>query len=172
MASLFDTETPTGSAVISECGTYRYRLERSWDTGKPCGVFVMLNPSVANADLDDPTIRRCVGFARAWGWGRLVVVNLFAYRATDPKELKAAVDPVGPENDRHIREAVADRPVVCAWGGGGGFVGRDRAVLRLLREAGVEPMCLRLSGGGHPWHPLYARSDWQLQPFGRGAAHV
>ena len=91
-------------AVISDCGKYRYRLTRKWGYGRPCG-FIMLNPSTADALHDDPTIRRCVGFAKAWGCGALIVVNLFAVRATSPREMMRADDPVGPENKEHVQRA-------------------------------------------------------------------
>lgn len=104
------------SAVLSECRTYRYLLGRKWDDG-PCVTWLMLNPSTADADVDDHTIRKCVGFSRRWGFGRLIVVNLFALRATDPRFLAKNLDPVGPENDFYICEALREaRQVICAWG--------------------------------------------------------
>jgi hypothetical protein len=145
------------SALISRCGRYRYTLQRSW-SGAPLGVvnWVMLNPSTADAQADDPTIRRVVNFARAWDFGGLVVTNLFALRSTDPKRLRRARDPIGPENDRHLVEA-------ATWGAHGSYLGRDRAVLRLLRANGIEPHALQLTNGGYPAHPLYLRAD--LKPF-------
>ena len=92
-------------AVLSDCGTYRYRLWRKWGCGSPL-LFVMLNPSTADAEVDDATIRRCLGFADAHGFGELEVVNLYAYRATDPADLKRAGYPVGPDNDAHIEDAM------------------------------------------------------------------
>lgn len=106
------------SAIISPCGQYRYRLERAWDRSFPAAVFVCLNPSIADATLDDPTLRKCVGFARRWGCGHLVLVNLFALRATDPREMKRHPSPVGPDNDRHIQEAVQPPARSSAWRGG------------------------------------------------------
>lgn len=125
----------------------------------------MLNPSTADAERDDPTIRRCASFARAWGLGGMTVVNLFALRATDPARLRRARDPIGRDNDRHIAEAAAgaDR-VVVAWGVHGTLRDRDRAVLALL--AGARPRCLGLTRGGHPRHPLYLSARTRSRPFG------
>ena len=104
-------------AVISDCERYRYRLTRRWDDGPTC-TFIMLNPSTADARKDDPTIRRCIGFARREGCAALLVINCFAFRATKPADLFAAEDPIGPENDRHIMAASldADGQVIAAWG--------------------------------------------------------
>lgn len=143
------------SAVISDCGTYRYLLERDTDMlGDGTVAFVLLNPSTADAETDDPTVRRCRRFARDWGYARLAIINLFAYRATDPKELPHAPDPVGPLNDEWIRVACEDADrVVCAWGVNGTWRGRDLEVRRIIAELG--PHYLRLTAGGHPQHPLY-----------------
>lgn len=152
------------SAVLSECGRYRYRLGRSWDDALPPVNFVMLNPSTADADVDDPTIRRCIRYARDWGYGSLVVTNLFAFRATDPRGLRKADDPVGPENDRHTIEAAttardAGGLVVCAWGVMLGPRRRRIEVVGLMRRLGVDLHAIKLSGGGHPCHPLYLKAD-------------
>lgn len=148
-------------AEISACGQYRYRLSRAWDTAMPQCLFVMLNPSTADADNDDPTIRRCIGFARAFGCGSLSVVNLFAFRATSPTDMKAAEDPVGPKNDTTILEEViyANGPIICAWGAHGGFRGRDRCVLDIIKQASKTPTALKITKDGFPGHPLYLRSD-------------
>src|SRR4051812_26865304 len=107
------------NAVISACGRYRYLLTRQVGPGPRAATFIMLNPSTADATKDDPTIRRCIGFARQWGCGRLSVLNLFAFRATDPAAMKRADDPVGPENkdwfERILTDAGEGR-VVCGWG--------------------------------------------------------
>lgn len=167
MQSLFDPEAPTGSAVISDCGRYRYRLNRSWDRMKATAGFIMLNPSIADATQDDPTIRRCVGFARAWRCGGLCVVNLFAFRATDPADLFAAAEPVGPENDDHIRAVLRQcRPVVAAWGAHGGHLGRDRAVREIIAAVGVSVFCLGRTKAGQPRHPLYVAAATKLDLFG------
>lgn len=163
------------SAVISDCGRYRYRLERRpGDWGKQA-TFIMLNPSTADAENDDPTIRRCIGFARSWNCGTLVVVNLFAYRATKPGIMKMTADPVGPDNDRHIRIAAQQArefggPVVCAWGTHGSLQQRDHHVLAMLQQLGVEPQSLERTSEGFPKHPLYCRRDCTLEPYrGRDA---
>lgn len=165
MSDLFDTEPRSSSgAVISACGKYRYRLGRTWDAALRPACFVMLNPSTADATEDDPTIRRCIGFAKSWGCGGIVVVNLFAYRATDPKQLLKAADPVGPDNDEHIRAAVVEcHPVVAAWGVHGVLRQRDGRVKWLLERWGVLPKCLgKTKDGRHPRHPLYVRADTAL----------
>jgi hypothetical protein len=113
----------------------------------------MLNPSTADAKQDDPTIRRCMGFARRWRYGGIVVVNLFAYRATHPCELLQACDPVGPDNDSALTLHTAGHRVIAAWGRYGRFQGRAGDVLRLLGGHVVE--CLGTTRQGHPRHPLY-----------------
>lgn len=158
------------AATLSPCGAYRYTLGRAWGEGETL-VWCMLNPSRADATADDRTLTRCVGFARAWGCGSLVLVNLFALRSTDPAALVAAADPVGPDNDRHLAEQAAGRRVVCAWGataaGSRRPTLRDRAgeVLRLLRPAAAELCCLGLSAGGHPLHPLRLPADRTPRPY-------
>lgn len=162
----FALETrPRGSATLSACGRYRYDLARDWGpvVAPRRACFVMLNPSTADATRDDATLRRCVGFARAWGLGGVSVVNLFALRATDPADLLRDPEPVGPLNDAAVlAHAAAAEVVVCAWGAKGGHLGRDRVVLNLLRKS-CRPQCLRLTGGGHPEHPLYLPAG--LEPF-------
>lgn len=147
-------------AVISDCGTYRYLLCRTWDTALPAVCFIMLNPSTADAMQDDPTIRRCLGFAKSLGFGRLEVTNLFAYRATDPKDLYAAaragVDVVGADNDAWLLSAAQCCALtICAWGNQGGFLKRSQKVLDLLLTHGLRAHALRVSGTGQPAHPLY-----------------
>lgn len=161
-------ETRKG-AVISGCGQYRYRLTRTWDETMPVAYWVMLNPSTADADLDDPTVRRCVGFARAWGCGGVDVRNLFALRATDPRELRASRDPVGPDNDAlHLGDLPARSlpgPVVAAWGTHGILMGRCYRVATDLKRRGVDWQCLGLTKGGHPRHPLYVAASQPLLPL-------
>jgi hypothetical protein len=153
------------SAEISPCGLYRYSLARWWGQSRPVN-FVMLNPSVADSTIDDPTIRRCMAFAEAWGYGGLLVTNLFALRSTDPGALKRARDPIGPENDRRIVEvAKASDLTVAAWGNHGKLYGRDAIVLRMLREAGIAPRCLRVSAAGQPFHPLYLPGHLRPRPM-------
>ncbi|SFI15082.1 DUF1643 domain-containing protein [Albimonas pacifica] len=148
---------PASGAVISDCGLYRYRLWRRWGAGPTC-VFIMLNPSTADAKQDDPTIRRCIGFAKREGCGGLVVANLFAYRATSPKDMKAASDPVGPKNDEHLRWCadLATGPVIAGWGTHGSFMGRAAVVRRMLSGRISH---LGLTAAGEPRHPLYLKGD-------------
>jgi hypothetical protein len=152
------------SARLSEDGLYRYELARRWALG-PTARFIMLNPSTADAELDDPTIRRCVGFARALGCGGIVVANLYAYRATRPADLWRAADPVGPRNDHILRElaartAATGAPLIAAWGA---RVRPDRveAVLHLLEAAGARDLltALGVTKDGAPRHPLYLPSS-------------
>jgi hypothetical protein len=154
------------TAVISPCGQFRYRLGRRWADG-PELVFVMLNPSTADAERDDPTIRRCIAFAKAHGYSAIEVVNLFAYRATDPSDLRAAGCPVGPENDRHIDEAMPELPgVVCvAWGDRARGLARPGEVLRIIERALAIPCSLAVTKHGMPAHPLMLRADCCLQPY-------
>ena len=160
------------SAVLSDCGRYRYRLQRTWGSG-PQMTFIMLNPSTADAELDDPTIRRCIAFAKREGCGGIVVVNCFAFRATDPKELvgidgypKSGI--VGPDNEKHLHEVIASSsgPIVCAWGA---FGKTDPGHWLRQRYAGHSLKCLGLTKEGRPKHPLYLPKDAPLTPFG-GAA--
>lgn len=157
-------------AVLSDCGLYRYRLHRRVTASDRIALFIMLNPSVADADQDDPTIRRCMGFTRALGCGMLEVVNLFAFRTKSPEVLKQASAPVGPDNDRHIHEAALETQltggfIVCAWGAHGKHLGRDRAVMRMLGAAGQETHSLDETKDGHPRHPLYLPSACNPMPY-------
>jgi hypothetical protein len=142
------------TARFSLDGTYRYELTRRWTSGSFV-TWIMLNPSTADASTDDPTIRRCSGFARLWGFGAMAVVNLFALRATDPRELKASDDPVGPQNDDAIHDAVVkSRLTVAAWGAHGSLHDRAAEVVELVAE--LRPLyCLGQTRYGHPRHPLY-----------------
>ena len=142
-------------ATISECGMYRYWLGRSRDTGDGLVTWIMLNPSTADAEQDDPTIRRCLGFAATWGKRQVVILNIFALRATDPAKLLHAADPVGPENDAAL--AKADGLIVCAWGAA--WAERSRRVRLSLASAGLVLHHLGLTKHGHPKHPLYLRGD-------------
>jgi hypothetical protein len=153
------------SAVFDRSGRYRYALERRWAPGGERVAFVLLNPSSADAERDDPTIRRCMGFARAWGCAALEVVNLFAWRATRPAELRRAGAPVGARNDAHLlRAARAASRVVLAWGMHGELAGRGAAVQRLLAEAGASLHCLGYTQGGQPRHVLYLPRATPLRP--------
>jgi hypothetical protein len=146
---------PAG-ATFSSCRRWRYLLWRCWDGGKPAANFVMLNPSTADETRLDPTCTRARRYAERWGYGALVVTNVFAWRATDPEEMKVAPDPVGPENDSAIVRAAREAGlVVCAWGNHGAHAARSTRVLELLGAAGVALHALRVNGSGEPAHPLY-----------------
>lgn len=154
------------SAAISKCGQYRYMLTRDIvDLAATRGpaVFIMLNPSTADASKDDPTIRRCIGFARSWGCTGIVVVNLYALRSTDPANLWTHPDPVGPANDAWLVDVVLDASeVVCAWGSN---AKRERVaeVAAILRRAGAKLKCLGVTKfGSAPRHPLYVPAAQEL----------
>lgn len=155
-----------GSATFSHCGTYRYDLWRKWDTAKAACVFIGLNPSTATAVTNDPTIRRCIDFARRWGFGGMCMLNLFAYRTPHPKHLlKAPVDPIGPENNDSILTICESAPmVIAAWGRDGSHLERDRQVLALLDPI-VRVHCLKHNGDGSPAHPLYLRKTLNPIPL-------
>lgn len=158
-------------ATLSPDERYRYALFRRWATNpeSPSLVVIGLNPSTADATLDDPTIRRCVGFAREWSFGGLVMLNLFAYRSTDPAGLLSVVDPVGPENDQALTEHTKN-VVLCAWGAGGAILDRGPAVTRLLLGLGRKLTCLGTTKAGHPKHPLYLAANTRPMPFDGGKA--
>jgi len=140
-------------ALFDRTKKYRYLLWRQWADG-PAITFVMLNPSTADATKDDPTISRCISFAKNWGYGRLEVVNLFAYRATESKRLLSVRNPVGRENDDHIMESISRaQRILLAWGNCGQFFDRHAEVLELLFDE--ELFCLGMNLSGHPKHPLY-----------------
>ncbi|MCC5999966.1 MAG: DUF1643 domain-containing protein [Pararhodobacter sp.] len=144
------------TALYSPCLTYRYALTRVWDAGAGRVLFVMLNPSTATEVQNDPTVERCERRARALGFGAFMVCNIFAFRATDPRVMRAQADPVGPDNDAAIaRGADWAQQIVCAWGTHGAHRGRGPAVEQLLRGTGRPLFHLGLSQAGHPKHPLY-----------------
>lgn len=153
-------------AIIDETGAYRYVLSRSWGNGKVM-TWVMLNPSTADASTDDPTIRRCMTFAKSWGFAGLEVVNLFAFRATKPSALKTAKDPIGPQNGRYVTDAMLNKLVVVAWGCSPLPI--PESILSIVSR--WSPMCLGTTKAGHPRHPLYVRGDTVLQPFIVGVHH-
>lgn len=153
-------------AVFSECRIWRYTLTRIFNPTTPPIMFIGLNPSTADEVKNDPTVRRCIGFAYDWGAGGLIMTNAFGYRSTDPRGLTKIHDPVGPLNDAYLRKcfALAAR-VVVAWGNWGNLYDRDRRVLELLQEAGVKAKCFGLTKTGQPRHPLYLRRDEALVDY-------
>ncbi|GAB4274178.1 MAG: DUF1643 domain-containing protein [Pararhodobacter sp.] len=152
------------TAVYSPCESYRYALTRTWDPAGQKVLFVMLNPSTATEMQNDPTVERCERRARSLGFGAFRVCNIFAFRATDPKVMRAQPDPVGPANDAAILEGAAWADmVICAWGTHGAHLGRGAKVEALLRGCGKPLWHLGLSKAGHPRHPLYIAYDHQPQ---------
>ncbi len=150
-------------AIYSDCENFRYSLTRIWQAGGNTALFVMLNPSTATEVENDPTVERCERRARALGFGGFRVCNIFAWRATDPRNMRAQSDPVGPGNDAAIDEASqwADR-VICAWGTHGAHLERGAKVEALLRAREVDLWHLGLTKDGHPKHPLYIA--YSVQP--------
>lgn len=165
--TLFEADVRKG-AFVSECQQYRYWLTREWDKGGDLLAFVMLNPSTADAELDDPTIRRCVGFAKREGRGGIVVVNLFAARATQPDDMFKMKEPEGERNlDQWMSWLRHERTkVVCAWGADSRARIQACKFKRFAAEHNVDLWCLGLSKDGSPKHPLYLRGDAPLQRFG------
>ncbi len=155
---IFDITTPTGAIFGGENNCRRFALWRTWNHRDKTCAFIGLNPSSADETEDDPTIRRCVRFARDWGYGSLVMLNLFDYRATDPKDMMAQAEPNSITNDSVI-SIVTSRAhrVVTAWGNHGSHLGRDKEVRKKLALGGTVPMCLKVSKTGQPRHPLYLR---------------
>ena len=152
--------TSASGATFSSCRRWRYLLWRRWDEEKPVANFLMLNPSTADENQLDPSCNRARDFAERWGYGTLIVTNLFAWRATDPEMMKAAHDPVGRSNNQAIlRTARQSAIVVCAWGNHGSHLDRAATVVANLRGAGVPLHLLKMTGQGQPNHPLYLKAD-------------
>ncbi len=163
-------------ADLSDCGRYRYALGRQWAEGVEA-LFVLLNPSTADAELDDPTLRRCIGFAKREGCGASRTVNLFGWRATAPRDLVAAQgageDVVGPRNDVAVRDALreCDGPVIVGWGAHGMAEAHGAALARVAASQGRTLFCLGVTKAGQPRHPLYIRADAALEVWPRSADH-
>lgn len=157
----------TYGATVSADGLYRYELWRAWGRLDKKLAFVMLNPSTGDGNRDDPTIRRCVAFAKSHGFGAMWIVNLFALRTPHPRLLvSATVNPVGASNDSFISDVASMSEAVCVAWGAHGFA-RDRAasVLRKLAAVGKQPLCLSVTKDGCPGHPLYLPSSSQMVPY-------
>ena len=151
-----------GAVIV---GDYRYLLWREWDSSNKTVTFIMLNPSRADAEINDPTITRCINFSKSWGYGRLEVVNLFAYRTPKPSLLKQAVKPIGRDNDRHIIESVErSNRVILAWGNHGTWRKQDLYTLELLKNFN-HLYSLGVTKKGCPRHPLYLRSTIKPQIY-------
>jgi hypothetical protein len=146
-------------AEISHEGKYRYELSRIWDEEKPKVLFIMLNPSTADAEVDDPTIRKIMKFAQSWGYGGVYVGNLYAFRSRDPKRLKHTDDPIGPKNKTHIQRLLGlTKKIIYAWG-------NNEKEPCWLRELVDTPYCIDISKKGVPKHPLYLKSDLQPKQY-------
>ncbi|MGL5083317.1 MAG: DUF1643 domain-containing protein [Microcoleaceae cyanobacterium] len=152
------------SATFDPTRQYRYLLWRGWDVERPPVTFVMLNPSQADEQRNDPTLRRCIKFAQTWGYGSLTIVNLFAYCVSCPQGLKQTIDPVGPENNTYLLHAFTERTqLILAWGNQGLWLNRSQAVLKLMPQS-LQPYCLGVTQMGQPRHPLYLNSTAILRP--------
>jgi hypothetical protein len=150
------------TAKLSGCRKYRFALWRTWDDSKPYVMFVGLNPSTADEKTDDPTLTRCINYAKLWGFGGVCMANIFAYRATEPNNMKAAMDPVGAENNDWLKKLSSDAGmVVAAWGNDGSYLGRSGQVKKLLPNL----HCLKLNKSGEPAHPLYQKADIKPVPM-------
>ncbi|WP_100638366.1 DUF1643 domain-containing protein [Marinobacter salexigens] len=151
------------TAKLSDCRKYRFALWRTWDESKPYVMFVGLNPSTADETTDDPTLIRCMNYAKSWGFGGVCMANIFAFRATAPNDMKAAADPIGSENNEWLIKLSDDAGlVVAAWGNDGSFLGRSEQVKELLPNL----HCLKLNKSGEPAHPLYQKADRKPVPMG------
>jgi hypothetical protein len=150
------------SAIFSTDRLYRYALYRVWDESLPLVLFVGLNPSTADEKVNDPTIIRCMNYAKAWNYGGVIMANLFAFRSTDPKNLKNQLDPIGFENDLWIQKLASEAQlVIAAWGTHGTLLNRNQEVKKMFKNL----LCLELSKDGHPKHPLYLKKDLTPKKF-------
>lgn len=173
MTAQLDLDPVKKMAVISGCGTYRYRLTRCWDPRLPELRWVMLNPSTADADIDDPTVRKCIGFGKRLGYGSIQIVNVFAVRSTDPREIMDADDPVGPLNGSFLADAIFP-PVIFAWGGNvpksiiaDEAIATVKGFVTVLKEVNPDAVvhCLGKTKDGSPRHPLMLAYSTELQPW-------
>ena len=149
-------------ANISKDKIYRYTLSRTWDSTKPTVLFIGLNPSIADENIDDPTITRCINFAKDWGYGTLLMANLFAFRSTYPKEIYLIDDPIGKDNDHYILECVKQSDLIIAcWGNNGTYMDREKIIKELVPNL----YCLQKNKNGTPHHPLRLSGDINPIPF-------
>jgi hypothetical protein len=153
-------------AVISDCGKYRYLLRRTWDHSKPRALLIMLNPSTADAKLDDPTIRSCVRLISGLHYGSMEVVNIFGWRATYPDELPKQADPIGPMNERIVDAAIRRCDVViCAWGANAMAARKSQYLCARIQSVKPGIYCFGTTKSGAPKHPLYVKSGTPLVTF-------
>lgn len=149
-------------AIISKDKIYRYKLSRTWDSTKPTILFIGLNPSIANENVDDPTITRCINFAKDWGYGTLLMANLFAFRSTYPKDIYLIDDPIGKDNDHYLLECVTQSDLIVAcWGNNGTYMNREKVIKELVPNL----YCLQKNKNGTPHHPLRPPRNIHPLPF-------
>lgn len=149
-------------ANISKDKIYRYTLSRTWDSKKPTVLFIGLNPSIADENVDDPTVTRCINFAKDWGYGTLLMANLFAYRTTYPKEIYLIDDPIGKDNDYYLLECVKQSDLIIAcWGNNGTYMDREKIIKELVPNL----YCLQKNKNGTPHHPLRLPRNINPIPF-------
>ena len=149
-------------ATISDDQIYRYKLSRTWDSTKSTILFIGLNPSIADETIDDPTITRCLNYAKDWGYGTLLMANLFAFRSTYPKDIYLTDNPIGNENDNYILECVAQSDLVVAcWGNNGMYMDRENIIKELIPNL----YCLKKNKNGTPHHPLRLPRNIRPIPF-------
>ena len=149
-------------AVFSECGRYRYVLWRIWDESKPHAMMILLNPSIADHQIDSKTSNRCIEFAKSWGYGGLCIGNLFAYRSQNKAMIRKVQDPIGADNDAWLLKlSAAAEVVVAGWGNDGSYMNRAEHVCKLVKNL----TCLRTTSTGQPQHPLYLPKDLEPIPY-------
>ncbi|WP_247950462.1 DUF1643 domain-containing protein [Streptococcus constellatus] len=149
-------------AIISKDKIYRYKLSRTWDSTKPTILFIGLNPSIADENVDDPTITRCINFAKDWGYGTLLMANLFAFRSTYPKDIYLIDDPIGKDNDHYLLECVTQSDLIVAcWGNNGTYMNREKVIKELVPNL----YCLQKNKNGTPHHPLRLPRNIDPVPF-------
>lgn len=149
-----------GPAAFDPTRRYRYTLKRIWAAERRNVAWIGLNPSTADERQLDPTLRRVLGYSQAWGYGSFTMLNLFAYRATDPMQMRRAFDPIGPDNNDHIvHEIHVASAVIACWGSHGDFLSRGAEVKEMIQREGIPLYYLSLTKAGNPGHPLYLRKD-------------
>ena len=149
-------------AIFSDCKKYRYALFRIWDKERGKIAFIGLNPSTADEIKNDSTVSTCIRHAKSWGFGGMIMLNIFAYRATDPKKMKSADNPIGTKNDQAIKKYTGLREVskvICAWGNDGAYLNRGREVCEAIIERRVVTYAFKVNQSGEPHHPLYLPKD-------------
>lgn len=153
-------------AVISDCGKYRYLLRRTWDHDKQRALIIMLNPSTADAQIDDATIRSCIRLTKGLGYGSFEVVNIFGFRATDPRDLELAEEPIGPMNERIVAAAIMRcDTIICAWGAHRMAERNSNYLLGRIRAYRPAAYCFGKTKNGSPKHPLYVKSGTELEVY-------